>query len=468
MSKSKHISFLFIGFLILTIIGTSSFYYIYNSDGKTRYYLWTFIGFGWGILYTILLILGKKFQYSMTQTGKFILLFSILIIHFIAWKSQPIWEDDYFRYAWDGKMIRHGIHPYSESPEIAWRTLEKKNLPVPEYHNKINFPEYRTVYPPITELLFASERLAPDTTNGWMFMILFLDFFAVIMLWLFCRHKDKPMIWLVFVALVCHPIWLKEGLNSVHFDLAVIIPLAAFIFIREGLNKPKSLLTPLFLGLTAGIRPWFLALILWAGKEWRWKEWSLFVFVLFAPWVIMISLPGMPSDILEGLKSWSEFVKDWEFNSIIYDIVRRGFGFENARTIVWILGLGAIVVMRIITWKKDNNLFAAFLGLIFWMICQPTANAWYFLPMLAGVACLIFNKNIPYHKVAPVLAASAIVLPLAYFHYGHIENIQIIYKDDLRLPLWFSVLKLTLAFGIAYFVYFLTRPSKEKTIITKP
>ena len=72
-----------------------------------------------------------------------------LVLRALMFSSEPSLSDDYHRYLWDGRVQQAGINPYLHAPDDP--ALDA--VPYPD-RNLINHPDVRTIYPPLSELLF--------------------------------------------------------------------------------------------------------------------------------------------------------------------------------------------------------------------------------------------------------------------------------------------------------------------------
>lgn len=73
----------------------------------------------------------------------------------------PVWptlSDDIYRYLWDGRVVVSGINPYAHVPsDAALAPLRDQSL----YPN-LNSPDYYSVYPPVSQAMFAAATAAAD------------------------------------------------------------------------------------------------------------------------------------------------------------------------------------------------------------------------------------------------------------------------------------------------------------------
>src|SRR5258708_5378089 len=67
--------------------------------------------------------------------------------------------DDFWRYQWEGKIQHAGFNPYVNAPDDP--QLEAVRAEFPAWH-KINHRDFRAIYPPGAELLFAGLSRVSD------------------------------------------------------------------------------------------------------------------------------------------------------------------------------------------------------------------------------------------------------------------------------------------------------------------
>lgn len=374
-------------------------------------YQWCGFGLFIGLLYVVLLLIPVPLTINKFSHVGILLL--VLFVHFFYWFATPIKEDDYFRYSWDGRNSRLGEHPYLNAPQHYFSSE------IPAYAKSINNPHLKTIYSPIAQILFLSEGLAPDTIYGWWILILFADVGMVTFTWVLL--VKKKIHWHYFAIIWLNPIWLKEGLNSGHIDIfaAIFIWLAVIFSLRN--STYGKYISAIFAAISAGIKPYLCVLILYLMNRKMIKSLIIFLIILLLPWVIFLSFSDAPP-LKDAFSSWFVFVEKWDFNSLFYDFFYRVNKKLNnqdfaARILAWVCGFMAL---GIVYWKsrhKSDTFFWGNLAVVAWLLFQPTANAWYFLPCIgaSGAYLLLNNLHEKYYK--GVLAACAIALPMSYLHY---------------------------------------------------
>ena len=150
--------------------------------------------------------------------------------------SQPILEDDYNRYLWDGAVTAHGLNPYTHSPAEAaegrtgiekLKSLAQEAGPIPE---RINYPKLRTVYPPVAEAFFAlAHWLKPWSLDAWRAVLLAGDLAILGLVALLLKAIGRPLIWATLYW--WNPLLVKELHNSAHMDILVVLPVLAALYL---------------------------------------------------------------------------------------------------------------------------------------------------------------------------------------------------------------------------------------------
>ena len=80
-----------------------------------------------------------------------------IILRLLSLTGEPLFEDDYFRYLWDGYQTVTTQDPYSLPPEAFFdRDVPEPFKPI---LSLINYPEIATVYGPVTQWIFATGYL---------------------------------------------------------------------------------------------------------------------------------------------------------------------------------------------------------------------------------------------------------------------------------------------------------------------
>jgi hypothetical protein len=178
--------------------------------------------------------------------------------------STPILEDDFYRYLWDGAVVAEGKDPYRYSPAqvlaadsaadsaselAALSMLSNTSTPVAQ---RINYPELTTVYPPLTQGVFAlGASIEAFSLKVWRLILLLIEGATVVLLYLILRQLNRSPLWLAIYW--WNPLAVKELVNSAHMD-ALLLPLLAGIVLLMLMRK--GVLASLCLALAAGVKLW--------------------------------------------------------------------------------------------------------------------------------------------------------------------------------------------------------------------
>lgn len=151
-----------------------------------------------------------------------------LIFRSLLLFSEPVLEDDYHRYLWDGGVLAHGISPYKYSPSailesedtpMLLKELSSWAAPVPE---RINHPDLRTLYPAGAQALFSvSHFFGPWSLTAWRIMILIAELTSFALLLSMLSHVARSPLWITLYW--WNPLVIKELMNSAHME-AVMLP----------------------------------------------------------------------------------------------------------------------------------------------------------------------------------------------------------------------------------------------------
>jgi len=178
---------------------------------------------------------------------------SLIVVFDIAFRlvllfSEPIQEVDIYRYLWDGQVVGSGGNPYRYSPHHVLAADSHGPLPAglerladlrdrspttAAILSRVHFGELTSVYPPVSQAVFAlAALLTPEQAGLPMHLlvmkslIVLFDLATLGMLVLLLRQAGLPQEWCLMYAWC--PLVLKEFANSGHLDsIAVFLAISA-------------------------------------------------------------------------------------------------------------------------------------------------------------------------------------------------------------------------------------------------
>ena len=345
------------------------------------------------------------------------LLFAVIFRLIGIW-GEPFFEDDFYRYLWDGRTLVETGNPYTKPPAdfFSDTTLSER---FEDILDQINYPNIATVYGPVNQWLFALCYLvAPGEIWPLQTLLAAADIVIVLMLLRLANAN-----WVLLYAWA--PLMIKEFAFTAHPDvLGVALLVGALVTAKN----QRWVLTGLLLGLAAAAKIFALILVPFV-LQFRWRGWCAFVFS-----AIIVALPfGVASAWLpEGLKAMAS---DWLFNAPLYFLFSPWVHpavTKNVLMGLFVIGWGWYLYRHTLGASKD----APFLGSVradvlfgIFFLCAPVMNAWYLVWLL------------PFGVLYPsaTLWATSVALGLAYASGINLP------KSDLDLyeqPVWALALEM--------------------------
>ncbi len=284
----------------------------------------------------------------------------------------PLFEDDFYRYLWDGYRFATTGTPYGVAPEAFFI-----DPMVPAaFHavlDRINNPELPTIYAPTTQFVFLfGYWLYPASVTALQSILIVVDLATVALLLRLAPVRN------VMLYAWC-PLVIKEIAFTAHPDgIGICLLLAAIVLARN--RRWRS--TAICLGMAAGAKVFALVLVPLILLRARIRYWVLSgvtVLALYAPFILSGGT---------DMESFQVFAQEWEFNSALFGLLTN---FLEALETKLILGLAfaAFWIFYSARYRKngaDNSiprgdwLYGALL------VVSPVINPWYLLWLLPFAA----------------------------------------------------------------------------------
>jgi alpha-1,6-mannosyltransferase len=374
---------------------------------------------------TIYLYLSRFFE--TVQSSKELLIWIVAIgvgLRIAMIFSTPMLEDDYFRYLWDGAVTADGINPYTFAPQSIIDgdpgvpdAIRKLAVESGDVVKRVNHPQIRTIYPPVTQLFFAaSHLLSPWNLLGWKFVLLAVDLVSLILLLSMLRFLGLSYAWIAVYW--WNPLLVKEIFNSGHMDI-LIIPFVFGAVLLLLKNRPLLSSIPLAFGI--GIKLWPLLLLPFFLKRIypNYRKMILF-FLIFTLISIVLFVPIHISGI-DDTSGFQIYAKSWENNDAFFmavvwmwKIILPVFGIHPGHGQfagrLTVLGMLVSLILFLIRRKaeSDTNFMNQCLVVVAaGFLVSPTQFPWYFVWV------------IPFLTVKPTfpLLILTALLPLYYLRY---------------------------------------------------
>ncbi len=334
--------------------------------------------------------------------------------------SEPVLETDYRRYLWDGAVLAHGLDPYQRAPEAAAAQPADTAIGALARDGaatiaEINFPQLRTLYPPVAELAFAvAHWLSPFSLTSWRAIILVCECTTLALLLSLLGMAGRPPAWAALYW--WNPLVVKELMNSGHMEALLLPPLLGTLWLALR-QRPRA--AALALAVAAGVKLWPVLLfpLLWrkAGAA------GMAVAAVFATAIGAWAIPflwfasGDDSGLTAYAQDWQTFGALLPLLEVPLDAVSAAWtgdlahGDMLARGLVALLAIVAAVVAPLWPrWRGDAADLIARAGTLAVIIflLSPAQFPWYavwwlpFLPFLPWRPLLALNVTLPLYYLA--------------------------------------------------------------------
>ena len=335
------------------------------------------------------------------------LFFWAIVFRLCGVLGGPFYEDDFYRYLWDGYRFWEAGTPYGATPEAFFLDPNVSEALQPAL-DQINNPDLPTIYGPTTQLLFLlGFLLKAGSVSILQVLLIVVDLATLYLLTRLTTTRN------VMLYAWC-PLVIKEVAFTAHPDgLGVCFVLAAIVLA----TKEREGLAAVCLGFAVGAKLFALVLVPFVLCRARPRHWVYFAAtlgLLYAPF-FLTGATDLSTVIL--------FAREWEFNASLYALL----SFVLPATVSKLL-LGTVYCMFLLLYlskyRKGNiNIPRGdwIFGALF--VVVPVFNAWYMLWLLPFAA--IYPSRWAW--------AASVALLLSYVTGLHLGNYDM---QAYAQPLW--------------------------------
>ena len=300
--------------------------------------------------------------------------------------SLPLLSDDIYRFIWDGSQVLHGINPFSFTPKelISF----KYDWVDPVLFQKMNSPNYFSIYPPINQFIFMLSAIPGkgnllESVVIMRIIIILFDFgniYFIRKLLIYFKKDEK----LVFIYAL-NPLVILEFTGNLHFEAIMIFFTLWSVWL---LLNNKWILSSIVLGLAVCTKllpiiflPLFIRYIGWKKTIYAGLICGFVVLILFLPFIHSLKL-------LENIVSSIQlYYGKFEFNGSVYQVLKAiGWRFLGYNPIAYTSKVLIVLTLIgfLISYLKSKNILEG----IFWMmftycIFGAIVHPWYILILVA-------------------------------------------------------------------------------------
>ena len=340
--------------------------------------------------------------------------------------SFPTLSDDIFRFIWDGRITAAGHNPYSYLPtdilDMQIHGLDNELL------DKLNSPNYYTIYPPVSQFLFWLSSAFTNSlyTSSLILKCIFLvaELLTFIGMIKILRHLGRPC-WLAAIYWLS-PLIIIEGIGNLHFEI-IMISCLVWSIIYLFIEKKPGLGALLFaLSIAAKLLPLMLLpyIAFRSAKKDMYRFFSVLctvLFALFVPILLGVQVGNFASSI-------DLYFQKFEFNASIYYVLRYIGQQITGYNLIHYLGpaLGLITIGIIIKLaRKGQELHAysfihfSLLAFTAYLLLATTVHPWY---LCTPIMLSVFVK----YKYAIVWSALVLLTYINYSFPSYHEHMGIV------------------------------------------
>ncbi len=402
-----------------------------------------------GALFAMLLITALK-STDLPRRGLYGLLALGLLYRVLFIGSVPIYEDDWNRYLWDGAVSVQGLNPYDYSPKEIIDGAASDNVQIRQLHEfdnaqgqityRINYPELRTIYPPVAQAVFAAAALIdPLNLDVLRIVYILIDGLALFLLVKTLQAYGRDGKWALLYAL--NPLLIYSGYNVAHMDL-ILVPLILLTLLWVKRRAPLKAATALSLAAAVKLWPLLLAPILFRA----WRRQPVFYICIAGMTAILSGLFNLPLLLSIGENSGlTAYTGEWQRSSFIFPIIFAAFEpFTIAPGRLSRIFIAVILTLMSLYYgfvkKADDETLPAALMVVTaaLLFLSPTGYPWYlywafvFLPFVPSYGLTLLSGTIA----------------LYYVRYAMGERGVYEYYSNIVVPLQFTIPLLIIAYEI--------------------
>ncbi len=343
-------------------------------------------------------VLFVSFYYLFKKSSENELLKMGLLFRVVLFFSTPFLSQDFYRFIWDGNLIKLSISPYQHIPAdiISYidiydpdHSFQYANFLYQKMGNLSQ--EHYSNYPPVNQLIFFLSSIFSN--NSIIPSVLFLKaiiFFSDIGILYFGKkilhffQLDSKNIFLYYL----NPLVLIELQGNLHFEGLMLFFFVVSIYL---LTQKKWQLAAFIFGLSIATKLIPLLVLPIFFKNLKFKKALLFYIIALGTFILSFIPLLTPKIINNYSNTISLWFVNFEFNASIYNIIRYiGFqvkGYNIIKEIGWILPIISVSwILYVAFFRKNtnlnqvikNNLFA----LTIYFFLSTTVHPWYIINLL--------------------------------------------------------------------------------------
>jgi alpha-1,6-mannosyltransferase len=292
----------------------------------------------------------------------------------VSYERYLLFDDDLWRYLWDGHVGASGINPYRHAPADPALDDVAETAFWADIRDNVNHPGVPTVYPPLAQGVFRlAHALAPGSVLAMKALLLIFDLATIAFLALALRRLGRAPSEAALYA--WNPLVVKVFAGSGHVDAVLLTCLTAtaWLALRSG---RWSTAVAWGLAVLAKLSPIVLLPFIV-------RRVGLAAATVGGAVTVLGFLPFIDAGplLFDGLR---RFASSWEFNAGPYHLVKSLASGLVADPATWTRSLMGFVVVCVVVWLglRDDGRPESFSGRALWalaalLVLGPVVMPWY-------------------------------------------------------------------------------------------
>lgn len=348
---------------------------------------------------------------------------------------EPILSDDLYRYVWEGRVSLAGLNPFSLAPSDAALTHLRDSWIWPS----VNHPEIPTIYPPISQAIFALNAIWEGGTTSMrlVFVAIELGLVALATRWLTAGERN-----IFLPAYLLNPLIVVELGWSGHLDVVAYMSVlvALLIWQRGGHELRWVLAAGLMLGLSISAK--FLGvmalglMLLTPGPRTLQNRATLAVLSVAVVGVSYGPFLGAGAELFSG---FGTYAASWRSNDMvfraIYSATEFGLQLGHSDKLVFEVlgrsvasdqvaatagkGIAVLVLMIVFGFAVAvirDSLYGFLLLMLTLLIMAPTVHPWYVAWLVPFAVLSVGSRAL---GLSALLWSASVVLAYTAWHSYH-------------------------------------------------
>ena len=323
------------------------------------------------------------------------IILTALLLRLISLYGDPLFEDDYYRYMWDGYQTVTTMDPYTLAPS---KFFDRDDFPesFESILSLINYPEIATVYGPVTQWIFGLGYLI-EPAAVWPLQLLagLADVLLIVVLYRLGAGN-------ALLLYAWSPLILKEFALTAHPDIYAMLAVILGLF---SVSKKQVWLTGVFLALAVGSKVFAVLIFPYLLT----RRWSIRYWVTLCSWFVFTI--GFITAVFGSLNIWvpdglQAMADSWLFNSAVYLLLLEVLSFQTIKVMLpgcFAFGVIIACISRqmsarhnalnqnsivdalnpLTSWSDSKSSFRGDWVFMAFLLALPVVNPWYiawFLP----------------------------------------------------------------------------------------